>query len=83
MEKIKSIHAIRAWYEVALKNFSKALDLKGFEFKKNEKEKMKSTYFMTELHERASSLLNGGEAKGYLAIPFEDRKNFFEILNSF
>lgn len=50
MESIKSIHAIRAWYEVAYKNFSKALDLKGFEFKKNEKEKMKSTYFITELH---------------------------------
>lgn len=47
MESIKSIHAIRAWYEVALKNFSKALDLKGFEFKKNEKEKMKSTYFVS------------------------------------
>jgi histone deacetylase complex regulatory component SIN3 len=30
MESIKSIHAIRAWYEVASKNFSKALDLKGF-----------------------------------------------------
>lgn len=30
MESIKSIHAIRAWSEVALKNFSKALDLKGF-----------------------------------------------------
>ena len=30
MEQIKSIHAIRAWYEVASKNFSKALDLKGF-----------------------------------------------------
>lgn len=30
MESIKSIHAIRTWYQVAFKNFSKALDLKGF-----------------------------------------------------
>ena len=70
MESIKSIHAIRTWYEVASKNFSKALDLKGFEFKKNEKEKMKSTYFITELHERANNLQNGGEAKLNLMIPF-------------
>lgn len=30
MESIKSIHALKAWEDVANKNFSKALDLKGF-----------------------------------------------------
>ena len=43
---------------------------------------MKSTYFITELHERAKNLRNGGEVKLHLMIPFEDRKYFFEILNS-
>lgn len=44
---------------------------------------MKNTYFVTELHERANSLMNGGEAKLHLLIPFDERKEFFEILNSF
>jgi hypothetical protein len=35
MESIKAIHALRAWEDVANRNYSKALDLKGFEFKKN------------------------------------------------
>ena len=30
MESIKVIHALRAWEDVAYRNFSKALDLKGF-----------------------------------------------------
>ena len=52
MEQIKSIHANKAWFEVAHKNFFKALDLKGFQFKKNEKDKIKSSSFVTELHEK-------------------------------
>ncbi len=44
---IRSIHAMKSWNETAVKNFHKALDLKGFEFKKNEKDKMKNTFFMT------------------------------------
>ena len=47
LKTIKEVHAIKSWSEVANKNFFKALDLKGFEFKKNEKEKMKSTFFLT------------------------------------
>ena len=35
MKSIKTIHALKAWEDVAHKNFNKALDLKGFEFKKN------------------------------------------------
>ena len=35
LKNIKEIHAIKNWSEVANKNFFKALDLKGFEFKKN------------------------------------------------
>lgn len=35
LKNIKEIHAIKNWSEVAMKNFFKALDLKGFEFKKN------------------------------------------------
>ena len=49
LRNIKEVHAIKNWSEVANKNFFKALDLKGFEFKKNEKEKMKATFFITEL----------------------------------
>jgi histone deacetylase complex regulatory component SIN3 len=37
LKNIKDIHAIKNWSEVANKNFFKALDVKGFEFKKNEK----------------------------------------------
>lgn len=35
LKSIKDIHANKNWSEVATKNFFKALDLKGFEFKKN------------------------------------------------
>jgi hypothetical protein len=35
---------------------------------------MKGTSFITELHERATNLHNGGEAKLNLLIPFEDRR---------
>lgn len=54
---------------MATKNYSKALDLKGFEFKKNEKEKMKGASFIQELNERAKLLENGGGFKLTL-IPF-------------
>jgi histone deacetylase complex regulatory component SIN3 len=74
MKSIKTIHALKAWEDVANKNFNKALDLKGFEFKKNEKEKMKNTYFISELNERHAILLNGGIAKTASIIPFEDKK---------
>jgi len=47
LKGIKEIHAIKNWSEVAIKNFYKALDLKGFEFKKNEKERMKNSFFIT------------------------------------
>jgi histone deacetylase complex regulatory component SIN3 len=76
------VHANKSWSEVAAKNFYKAMDLKGFEFKKNEKERMKSNYFITELQERAKILENGGEARNNM-ITFEDKKDFFTILNSF
>ena len=49
LKNIKEVHAIKNWSEVANKNFFKALDLKGFEFKKNEKDKMKATFFISEL----------------------------------
>jgi len=35
---------------------------------------MKSSYFITELHERANNLQSGGVVKLNLLIPFEDRK---------
>ena len=57
---IRDVHASKAWNETASKNFYKALDLKGFQFKKNEKEKMKAQYFITELNERNKILANGG-----------------------
>jgi histone deacetylase complex regulatory component SIN3 len=50
LQSIRDIHAIKAWNDVAVKNFYKALDLKGFEFKKNEKERMKNQYFLAELN---------------------------------
>jgi hypothetical protein len=38
---------------------------------------MKSTYFITELHEKANTLQNGGESKLNMLVPFEERKAFF------
>jgi histone deacetylase complex regulatory component SIN3 len=35
LKNIKEVHANKNWNEVATKNFFKALDLKGFEYKKN------------------------------------------------
>ena len=40
------MHAFKTWSEVAAKNFYKALDLKSFQFKKNEKQKMKAQFFI-------------------------------------
>ena len=80
LEGIKEIHAIKAWNEVAAKNYFKALDL-GFEFKKNEKDHMKANFFLAELQERVRTLDNGGENKTLLS--FEDKKDFFGIFNSF
>lgn len=51
---------------MAVKNFFKALDLKGFEFKKNEKERMKSTFFISELQERNKLMEKGGECKNMM-----------------
>ena len=45
---------------MANKNFFKALDLKGFEFKKNEKEKMKASFFISELQERQKLMETDG-----------------------
>jgi histone deacetylase complex regulatory component SIN3 len=63
LKNLREIHAIKAWNEIANKNYFKALDLKGFEFKKNEKLKMKNQYFINELNERNKILANGGEIK--------------------
>ena len=60
LKNIKEVHAIKNWSEVANKNFFKALDLKGFEFKKNEKDKMKATFFISELQERHKLMEMGG-----------------------
>jgi histone deacetylase complex regulatory component SIN3 len=60
LKNIKEVHAIKNWSEVANKNFFKALDLKGFEFKKNEKEKMKAAFFLSELQDRHKLMDNGG-----------------------
>ena len=60
LKTIKEVHAIKNWSEVANKNFFKALDLKGFEFKKNEKEKMKATFFIQELQDRGKLMEMGG-----------------------
>lgn len=35
LKNVRDVHAIKAWNEIANKNYFKALDLKGFEFKKN------------------------------------------------
>lgn len=79
---IRSIHAMKSWNETAVKNFHKALDLKGFEFKKNEKDKMKNTFFMTQINDRNKILNNGGEMKP-TSLNFEEKREFFSILNSF
>ena len=43
---------------------------------------MKGTFFISELQERNKILENGGEYKNMM-ITFEDKKDFFTILNSF
>lgn len=73
---------MKSWNETAVKNFHKALDLKGFEFKKNEKDKMKNTFFMTQINDRNKILNNGGEMKP-TSLNFEEKREFFSILNSF
>lgn len=43
---------------------------------------MKNQYFITELNERNKILGNGGDVKA-TTLSFEDKKDFFSILNSF
>ena len=47
---IKDIHALKNWTDVANKNFAKSLDLKSYEFKKGEKEKLRGPAFIQELN---------------------------------
>lgn len=82
MSNVRQIHAIKNWSEIATKNFYKALDLKGFEFKKNEKDKMRNQYLIHELSERLKILTHGGDIKSN-CLSLEEKKNFFTILNSF
>ena len=46
LDEIKKIHGYKNWNEVASKNWNKSLDFKGFAFKKNEKDKMRSNIFL-------------------------------------
>jgi histone deacetylase complex regulatory component SIN3 len=57
---MRSIHGLRTWTEVANKNFQKALDFKGHEFKRTEKMKMKAAVFLDELKVRINYLNSRG-----------------------
>jgi len=70
---MRNIHGLRTWTEVANKNFHKALDFKGHEFKRTEKLKMKAGVFLDELKIRTNYLKSKGENKSY-DTPFEDKK---------
>lgn len=63
LEEIKKIHGLKNWNEVAVKNWSKSQDFKGFAFKKNEKDKMKPNIFINELNIRLKYLECKGELK--------------------
>ena len=60
MTDMRSIHGLRTWTEVANKNFQKALDFKGHEFKRTEKMKMKAAVFLDELKVRINYLNSRG-----------------------
>jgi histone deacetylase complex regulatory component SIN3 len=49
MSNIREVHGLRAWHEVADKNYYKSLDRKCFELKKNEREYIKQAHFDAEL----------------------------------
>lgn len=57
---MRSIHGLRNWTEIANKNFHKALDFKGHEFKRTEKLKMKAGVFLDELKVRINYLKSKG-----------------------
>lgn len=46
LKEMRSIHGLRNWTDTANKNFHKALDFKGHEFKRTEKLKMKAGVFL-------------------------------------
>lgn len=58
---MRSIHGLRTWYDVANKNWKKSLDLKGHEFKRIEKMKMKAGVFLDELKIRVDHLKSKGQ----------------------
>ncbi len=82
LNRIKEIYALKSWEDIAEKHSTKALDLKGFEFKKNEKERMKDKAFIQELVDRSKKLEEGSINKAQITC-FDEERNFFEILNSF
>lgn len=58
---MRSIHGLRTWNDVANKNWKKSLDLKGHEFKRIEKMKMKAGVFLDELKIRVDHLKSRGQ----------------------
>ena len=73
LQEIRKIHGIKNWNEIAVKNWSKSLDFKGFAFKKNERDKMRPNVFMQELNARYKYLQSKCHSENVEA-PFEDRK---------
>lgn len=70
---MRNIHGLRTWQDVANKNWKKSLDLKGHEFKRIEKLKMKAGVFLDELKTRVNYLKSRGE-NGSFDTPFEEKK---------
>ena len=52
LEEIRKVHGCKNWNEIAVKNWSKSLDFKGFAFKKNERDRMRPNVLLQELNVR-------------------------------
>ena len=78
LENIRNIHGIKAWMDVADKNFVKSLDRKSSEFKRNEKENTKLQFFETEAEEKLKCLRRKEKPN-----IFQERTTVFAVLNSF
>lgn len=78
LKNIRDVHGIKAWLEVAEKNFVKSLDRKCSEFKRNERDNTKAQFFEGEVEEKLR-LLRKKERPNI----FQESVSVFRILNSF
>lgn len=73
LREIRTIHGLKNWNEIATKNTLKSLDIKGHEFKRTQKIRMKPNIFLEELKFKVNYLEKRGACRSF-ETPFQEKK---------